>query len=311
MPSCDHAIIHLPTAATATRADGMWLVQILYLVGSLTVFAGLLLGYCGESVNGDFYGNASAKLLRFRDFEPRQQGRHLDEAFAEEMDAEMDAEMDMGMGLPGVGREGRGFHFHASGEDVSVELEFIVPFLKVPVKRSMGLARDAVQNLLNLRTGTLLNTAVVVAAGAVIAAVVRLLLAPLVITSLGNGHGHGYGYRSDTARGMRSLTDAVESHLEEHNMDVSACAQRYICQYLQHSVSPSYARALHVVASSPWLDSLTKDTAVRHAVETARGSRTCAHTYARCRWPRPSLGKPRYSLWTSRTLPKVLQYFNG
>ncbi|XP_033245039.1 uncharacterized protein LOC117187128 [Drosophila miranda] len=197
MPSCDLAIIHLPTAATATRADGMWLVQILYLVGSLTVFAGLLLGYCGESVNGEFYGNASAKLLRFRDFEPRQQGRHLDEAFAEEMDAEM----DMGMGLPGVGREGRGFHFHASGEDVSVELEFIVPFLKVPVKRSMGLARDAVQNLLNLRTGTLLNTAVVVAAGAVIAAVVRLLLAPLVITSLGNGH--GYGYRSDTARGSK------------------------------------------------------------------------------------------------------------
>ncbi|XP_022214645.2 uncharacterized protein LOC111069062 [Drosophila obscura] len=281
----------------------MWLVQILYFVGLLTVF--LLLGYCGESVNGDFYGNASAsaRLLRFRDFEPRQPGDfHLGEAFAEEVDS-------------GVGRQGRGFHFQASDEDVSVELEFIVPFVRVPVKRSMSLARDAVQNLLNLRTGTLLNTAVVVAAGAVIAAVVRLLLAPLVVTSLGNGNGNGngYSYRSDhTTRGMRSLTNVVESHLEEHNIDMSACVQRYICQYLQHNISSSYARLLHLLASSPWLDSLTRGTAVLHAIQTAQssGSRTCGSTYARCRLPR-GWGKPQNSPWTARTLPKVLQYFNG
>ncbi|XP_022214646.2 uncharacterized protein LOC111069063 [Drosophila obscura] len=269
----------------------MWLVQILYFVGLLTVF--LLLGYCGESVNGDFYGNASARLLRFRDFEPRQPGDfHLGEAFAEERDS-------------GVGRQGRGFHFQASDEDVSVELEFIVPFVRVPVKRSMSLARDAVQNLLNLRTGTLLNTAVVVAAGAVIAAVVRLLLAPLVVTSLGNGN--GYSYKSDhTTRGMRSLTNVVESHLEEHNIDMSACVQRYICQYLQHNISSSYARLLHLLASSPWLESLTRGTAVVHAIQTAHssGSRTCGSTYARCRLP--TLGKPQNSSWTARTLPKVL-----
>ncbi|XP_034660473.1 uncharacterized protein LOC117896337 [Drosophila subobscura] len=281
---------------TATRPNGMWLVQMLYFVGLLSGPFFLLLGHCGESVNGDFYGNASAQLLRFRDFEPRQQGELQ---FVEEMEMEVQMDTD-------VGREGRGFHFHASGEDVSVELEFIVPFFKVPVKRSMGMARDAVQNLLNLRTGTLLNTAVVVAAGAIIAAVVRLLLAPLVVTSLGNG----YPYRSDPTRGMRRLTNVVESHLEEHNIDMSACVQRYICHYLQHNVSSSYARLLHVLASSPWLDSLTRGTAVLHAIQTARSSRTCGHTYARCRFP--TLGKPHINpFWTSRTWPKVLQYFNG
>lgn len=156
----------------------------------------LPLGNFGESVEGgdlmdpvygDFYGNASTpRLLRFRDFEPR-----------ESRNVVLISEEDP---LPGLEREGRGFHLHASGEDVSVELEFIVPFLKVPVKRSMNLARDAVQNLLNLRTGAILNTAVVVAAGAVIAAVVRLLLAPLAITSLGNG----YGYKSEPSRGSKS-----------------------------------------------------------------------------------------------------------
>lgn len=167
----------------------MWLVRILHFA----LF--LLMGYHGESVDGrsdviisnygDFYGNVTGtRWFRFRDFEPR----HLEMEIPEMKDPEGD-------------REGRGFHFHASGEDVSVEMEFIVPFAKIPVKRSMNLARDAVQSILNLRTGAILNTAVVVAAGAVIAAVVRLVLAPLVVTSIGNG----YAYKSDSERGSKYL----------------------------------------------------------------------------------------------------------
>ncbi|XP_068152580.1 uncharacterized protein [Drosophila tropicalis] len=201
-----------------------------HFFGSLAIL--LLLGNGGESESpkhSDYYfGNASMKLFRFRDFEPRQQAeQHLvhDE------------------------REGRGFHFHASGQDVSVELEFIVPFFRIPVKRSMNLARNAFQSILNLRTGALINTAVVVAAGAIIAAVVRLILAPLVFTSLNNG---GYILKSDKTikRGMRGLTDAVESQLEEHNIDMTACMQRYICHYLQGSSSSTPVRLIHVLANS-------------------------------------------------------------
>jgi len=168
--------------------ESMWLVRILPLLGVMALFP--LLGYFGESVDGsdlsygDFYGNASARMLRFRDFEPRQHSGRMELTLEEDESPQLE-------------REGRGFHFHASGEDVSVELEFIVPFLKIPVKRSMKLARDAVQSILNLRTGAIINTAVVVAAGAVIAAVVRLLIAPLVITSVASG----YGYKSDPDRG--------------------------------------------------------------------------------------------------------------
>ncbi|KAH8247142.1 hypothetical protein KR032_011119 [Drosophila birchii] len=266
------------------------LVRILCLLGIMALL--LPLGYFGESVDpsayGDFYGNASApRLLRFRDFEPRDP-RNVAYILEEEDP------------LPGVEREGRGFHFHASGEDVSVELEFIVPFLKVPVKRSMNLARDAVQNLLNLRTGAILNTAVVVAAGAVIAAVVRLLLAPLVITSLGNG----YGYKSDTGRGMRRLTDVVESQLEEHNIDMTVCVQQLICQYLQRNLSSGYARVLNALASSTWLPPSFHGTAVFQAIQSSRSSRSCSHSYRSCRWPK------RLN-WTSGSLPQILQFFNG
>ncbi|XP_017055271.1 uncharacterized protein LOC108097483 [Drosophila ficusphila] len=269
----------------------MWLVRTLYLLGVMALFP--LLGYFGESVDhlsyGDFYGNASARMLRFRDFEPRHQSERMDRELAIEGDQNSELE-----------REGRGFHFHASGEDVSVELEFIVPFIKVPVKRSMNLARDAVQSILNLRTGALINTAVVVAAGAVIAAVVRLLIAPLVITSIGNG----YGYKSETGRDMRRLTDVVESQLEEHNIDMSVCVQRMICQYLQRNISSGYARVLNVLTSSSWLHSFVDGTAVFHAIQTARSSRNCVHTYRSCRWP-------SHLNWKPGGLSQIFKFFNG
>ncbi|XP_026837691.1 uncharacterized protein LOC113564492 [Drosophila erecta] len=271
----------------------MWLVRILHALGMMALFPQL--GYFGESAggsdlsHGDFYGNASARMLRFRDFEPRQQ------SVGTNVDLDLEAEQHAGQD-----REGRGFHFHASGEDVSVEMEFIVPFVKVPVKRSMNLARNAVQNLLNLRTGALVNTAVVVAAGAVIAGVVRLLIAPLVITSVGNG----YGYKSAPDRGMRRLTDVVESQLEEHNIDMSVCVQRMICQYLQQNLSSGYARALNVLTSSSWLHSVVDGTAVFHAIQSARSSRSCTHTYRSCKWP-------SQLSWKSGSLPKVPKFFNG
>ncbi|KAH8383172.1 hypothetical protein KR009_007151 [Drosophila setifemur] len=291
----------------------MWLVRILYLLSIVALF--LLLGYCGESVDGssesgnpiygDFYGNASSRWFRFRNFEPRQQ-RMVLELEREEKE------------FPKGEREGRGFHFHASGEDVSVELEFIVPFLKVPVKRSMNLARDAVQSILNLRTGALLNTAVVVAAGAVIAGVVRLLLAPLVISTLGNG----YGYKSEHGRGskyrehsfklgyqiyiffqkVRRLTDVVESQLEENNIDMSVCVQRLICQYLQRNLSSGYARVLNVLTSSSWIHTFVNGTAVFHAIQSAKNQHNCDHTYPSCRWP--------INL-TSGVASPIKKFFNG
>ncbi|XP_033167044.1 uncharacterized protein LOC117145478 [Drosophila mauritiana] len=271
----------------------MCLARILHVLGIMALFSQL--GFFGESVDGsdvsygDFYGNASARMLRFRDFEPRQQSGRMD------VELDLDAEESAGQD-----REGRGFHFHASGEDVSVELEFIVPFLKVPVKRSMNMARDAIQNILNLRTGALVNTAVVVAAGAVIAGVVRLLIAPLVITSLGNG----YGYKSHPDRSMRRLSDVVESQLEEHNIDMSVCVQRMICQYLQQNLSSGYASALNVLTSSSWLHSIVDGTAVFHAIQSARSSRSCTHTYRSCKWPN------RLN-WKSWEIPKVLRFSNG
>ncbi|EDW59267.2 uncharacterized protein Dvir_GJ10380 [Drosophila virilis] len=183
-------------------------------------------GSSAANYNDYYYNNASVRQLRFHDFEPRL--KEDDEERGE--------------------REARGFHFSASGEDVSVEMEFIVPFVKVPAKRSMQLARDAVQGLLNLRTGALLNTAVIVAAGAIIAGIVRLVLAPLVFTSINNAQGYGYSGKqyeeqptgSNTiSRGMRSLTQVLESQLDEHSIDVSSCAQRAICHYLQHNAARS------------------------------------------------------------------------
>ncbi|XP_017859002.1 PREDICTED: uncharacterized protein LOC108611036 [Drosophila arizonae] len=195
-----------------------------------------------------YYNNASVRQLRFHDFEPREESVARDE---------------------GERRQARGFHFNASGEDVSVEMEFIIPMVKVPVKRSMQLARDAVQGLLNLRTTALLNTALIVAAGAIVAAVVRLVLAPLVLTSISsaNGYGYGYGYsakQQESRRGMRSLTQLLESQLDEHSIDVSVCAQRAICHYLQQNLSSGSMQFLYLIISclilSSWVAGESEET---------------------------------------------------
>lgn len=51
---------------------------------------------------------------------------------------------------------------------------------------------------------------------------------------------------------VRSLTQVLESQLDEHNIDVSVCAQRAVCQYLQHNAAQSSlsssARILNVLA---------------------------------------------------------------
>ncbi|XP_034488580.1 uncharacterized protein LOC117792516 [Drosophila innubila] len=253
--------------------------------------------------------NASMKVLRFHDFEPRQQVARL---FA---DGARDKE---------AGREARGFHFDATGDDVHVELEFIVPFVKIPVKRSINFARDAVKSVLNLQKGALLNTAVIVVAGAIIAGIVRLVLAPIVFTSMANNYA-GYNAKeydesvkskNHISRGMRSVTQVLESQLDEHNIDVSVCAQRAICQYLQHNAaqlqrhearltSSNTARLINTLTNSRWTDSLLNGTAVFNAIDVARNSRNCNHIYRSCSWPQLQGGG------FQRSWPSVLQYFNG
>ncbi|XP_017967284.1 uncharacterized protein LOC108659063 [Drosophila navojoa] len=207
-------------------------------LGLLGVVLQLLGHEATPNAYGDhYYNNASVRQLRFHDFEPREESVVRDE---------------------GERRQARGFHFNASGEDVSVEMEFIIPMVKVPVKRSMQLARDAVQGLLNLRATALLNTALVVAAGAIIAGVVRLVLAPLVFTTLSSANGYGYGYgngygysakQHESRRGMRSLTQVLESQLDAHSIDVSVCAQRAICHYLQQNAAQLHMQFLYLITT--------------------------------------------------------------
>ncbi|KAH8388607.1 hypothetical protein KR093_011141 [Drosophila rubida] len=236
--------------------------------------------------------NASIKQLRFHDFEPRQQ-------LARQLRDEK-----------GAGREARGFHFNANGEDVNVELEFIIPFVRVPVRRSIKLARDAVLSVLNLQKAALLNTAVIVVAGAIMAGIVRLVLAPIVFTSMANSYA---GY---SAKEYNDLTQVMESQLDEHNIDVSVCAQRAICQYLQHNAAqlhrldagvslPGGARFLHLMANSRWTDSLLNGTAVFSAIDVARNSRNCNQVYRSCSW-----SQLQGNIF-QRSWPNVLQYFNG
>lgn len=168
--------------------------EFVYVVAWMGLILPLLIVETGSYSYDNYYNNASMKQLRFHDFEPRQQQMaRMAEVGSGEQEMPTQSESKTA-----EERQARGFHFNALGDDVNVEMEFIIPFIRVPVRRSMKLARDALQNLLNLHTGALLNTAVIVAAGAIIAAIVRLVLAPMVFTSMLNAGGYGGYLGKDT-----------------------------------------------------------------------------------------------------------------
>lgn len=111
-----------------------------------------------------FYTNTSAtNSFRFRDFEPRYTARS---------DVDLKPLIHDRL-LRNIARKPRGFQFHADDEDVNVELEFIIPFIRIPIERSMTVTQTAFRSLFNLNLHSLLTTGAIVAVGGIFAIILK------------------------------------------------------------------------------------------------------------------------------------------
>lgn len=133
------------------------------------------------SVNKGYYTNTSSttNLLRFRDFAPRNYVKMERESLAMATNATLAND-----------RKSRGFQFHADEKDVSIELEFIVPFVRIPIERSMAVTKTAFRNLFNLNVHSILTTGALIAVGGIFAIVLKFFFTPFA-----GGYGAGLGYR--------------------------------------------------------------------------------------------------------------------
>lgn len=116
------------------------------------------------NINQRFYTNTSAmNSFRFRDFEPRYTTRS---------DVDLKPLIHDRL-LRNIARKPRGFQFHANDEDFDVELEFIIPFIAIPIERSMTVTQTAFRSLFNLNLHSLLTTGAIVAIGGIFAVILK------------------------------------------------------------------------------------------------------------------------------------------
>ncbi|XP_061390911.1 uncharacterized protein LOC133326243, partial [Musca vetustissima] len=227
----------------------------------------------------------STKLLRFHDFEPRNYVKiDTDMMFSPDVEKNQ-----ISRKLSSKERKSRGFQFHADEKDVSIELEFIIPFLRVPIERSMSVAKTALRSLFNLNVSSLLTTGAIVAVGGIFAILLKFLFTPFLPpgypvfrkTSRNSGEYPQtvWNTYNNTDEGDRqNILSFVETKLHERNINLGTCMQKSICDYIQKSSydpSGSIGKVIDGMLSLDSIRNILSGTAVNSAVDAARNGEDC------------------------------------
>ncbi|XP_073820081.1 uncharacterized protein [Musca autumnalis] len=248
------------------------------------------------SVNrGGFYATNtnSSNVLRFRDFEPRSYAKMDMDIKASSSKRNPSATSPKLSDKLLADRKSRGFQFHADGKDVSIELEFIVPFVRIPIERSMSVAKSSLRSLFNLNISSILTTGAVVAVGGIFAILLKFLFSPFTVMEF-PGYNKNLIYPTDP--NTQNIISIVESKLHENNIDLSVCLQKSICDYVRKSSTASAGSMGKVIDGVLSLDSIRNimtGTAVNYAVDVARSGEDCTDRFFNCKW-NPSLAKKAF-----------------
>ncbi|XP_055852504.1 uncharacterized protein LOC129916528 [Episyrphus balteatus] len=218
------------------------------------------------------------------------------------------------------------FSFHALDEDLTIDLEFAVPFIHVPVKKSMQKTGQAVKSLVNL------NTPAIVLAGLLLggSAVFGLLFHSLVGKTTTDGirrHSRitdvssmldpfkliqrsSDGKKIETAFG--SIMQTVEENFNKNNIDITACIQKSICAYVKKSAehvrngrATGTNKIIDGLVSSEWLLQYLEGTAVKDAIDSGTGNTNCGYKYPTCQWSNPETDLMSFMFGFVKNIPAV------
>nr|XP_036224141.1 uncharacterized protein LOC106616217 isoform X2 [Bactrocera oleae] len=201
-------------------------------------------------------------------------------------------------------RKARGIHFEADGKDLSINLEFIIPFLRVPIARSVQITQAAFRKLADLNSDTLLLSSGFAIVGAIIAAIIKTFTTPTLL---------GYGYKkasraadfmdglkfasyvptTDQVIKVQDMLNVLERNLYANHINISVCAQRAICSYVQQATtgvrtglgSPT-DRIIDGLISLDLLKNYLNGTALHNAIDMGRTKdiTDCELIYRDCEW---------------------------
>ncbi|XP_065360781.1 uncharacterized protein LOC135954523 [Calliphora vicina] len=250
------------------------------------------------NVNQRFYTNASAmNLFRFRDFEPRYA-----------MKTDTDIKPILFDRLVRNIRKPRGFQFHADDRDFNVELEFIIPFIRIPIERSMTVTQTAFRSLFNLNFQSLLTTGAIVAIGGIFAIILKGVFSQFVYISDYRKTSRNEdanqpdsmlfpqfysGNVSENIPNINKFATIMESKLQENNININHCIQRSLCSYAQQNFcsnnpgSGGLSRIMDGVFSLDLVHNYLSGTAIKDALDSAKNGDNCLEIYSDCNWSLP------------------------
>ncbi|TMW54097.1 hypothetical protein DOY81_000883, partial [Sarcophaga bullata] len=233
-------------------------------------------------VNKRFYANASAatNVFRFRDFEPRKTIKTVTEIQPITFD-----------GLVRDIRKPRGFQFHADDRDFNVELEFIIPFVRIPIERSTSVAQTAFRSLFNLNLQSLFTTGAIVAIGGIFAIILKSIFTPFAyVNDYKKVSRNEESFASVNDNQVNQFINLMDTKLEENNINLSHCIQRSLCTYVQEKfvkhgskVGGAY-QIVDGILSLQFVRNYLKGTAIQNALETAQNEHDCLEAYNGCNW---------------------------
>ncbi|XP_058839878.1 uncharacterized protein LOC131695410 [Topomyia yanbarensis] len=197
-------------------------------------------------------------------------------------------------------REPRFISFQTRDNNIEVEVQFAIPFLSVPVKKSVDGMMSTFQKgtaLLNVNVAAVALAGILALGSAFIGGLAKLLKG----YSLGETHGPLGQKREDTSGLPKTekaydqiswwtVLEAVDKSLQKFDIDSTACTQRTVCWYVKeamNNVEEQRANNLEILvnglSSADWAMKFTTGTAIEDAIRAGRRNLNCEQAFPGCR----------------------------
>ncbi|XP_065360770.1 uncharacterized protein LOC135954513 [Calliphora vicina] len=212
--------------------------------------------------------------------------------------------------------------FEPLGEHIKIGLDFLLPFIKVPIVRKV----DAYGNepaLININTAALVTTGLLATSSALISYIFRRYVVLgreestadkrrrsvndlehelwSVLNNFKLVYRNSSGARVDTS--LTGLFDTIDETFQSNDIDLSSCIQKAICARIQLSArrvnegdSSGVDKIIDGLIGIKWLRSVLRHTSLKEAIESINVSSFSNHQhnniycdikYPQCKWSVP------------------------
>ncbi|XP_055904531.1 uncharacterized protein LOC129940269 [Eupeodes corollae] len=255
----------------------------------------------------------------------RQRQRHKKPISSEPAEAPLDGE-NYDARIPKL------FSFEALDEDLMIDLDFAIPFIHVPVKKSMQKTGQAVKSLVNLNTPALILAGLFAAGSAIFGLVFHNYVGKTTTSTSTTPIGlkrnsritdinsmldpfkliqrNSEGEKFET--GFGDIFQIVEENFNKNDVDITACIQKSICLYVKKSAeyvrngrASGTNKIVDGLVSSDWLLQYLEGTAIRDAIDTGSGSTKCGYKYPTCQWSDPEKHVLNIILGFAKNIPAL------